>query len=282
MFLKEWLKMAEVRLAAGPHKDRARADAELLLMQIIRRNRAYLIAHPDKTLSAEEAARYEAFIERRANGEPIQQIIGEQEFYRMPFRVTPDVLIPRPETEHVVEKVLEFAARFSQPRIIDVGTGSGAIALALAHHLPCARITATDIWAHALDLAHSNAGSNGVSNRIRFLPGDLFDPVAKEQFEIVVSNPPYVSHNDRDSLAVEVRNHEPALALFAGEDGLEVFRRLIPAAFAALAPGGFVVLEIGYGQEAAIRELLSASGFDQIEFTSDLQGIPRVASAHRS
>jgi release factor glutamine methyltransferase len=269
-------------LAEGPHPARARLDAEALLLHVLGKNKAWLMAHADEQLAGVQGGRYAELLERRYRGEPIQYITGEAEFYGLPFRVTRDVLIPRPETEHVVEKVLEFAARFSQPRIIDVGTGSGAIALALAHHLPCARITATDIWAHALDLAHSNAGSNGVSNRIRFLPGDLFDPVAKEQFEIVVSNPPYVSHNDRDSLAVEVRNHEPALALFAGEDGLEVFHRLIPAAFAALAPGGFVVLEIGYGQEAAIRELLSASGFDQIEFTPDLQGIPRVASAHRS
>ena len=268
-------------LAAGPHLERARLDAEVLLLHVLGKNKAWLMAHADEQLAGDQSARYAELLERRYRGEPIQYITGEAEFYGLPFRVTRDVLIPRPETEHVVEKVLEFAARFSQPRIIDVGTGSGAIAVALAHHLPCARITATDIWAHALDLAHSNAGSNGVSNRIRFLPGDLFDPVAKEQFEIVVSNPPYVSHNDRDSLAVEVRNHEPALALFAGEDGLEVFRRLIPAAFAALIPGGSVVLEIGYGQEAAVRALLSASGFDQIEFTPDLQGISRVASAYR-
>jgi len=279
--IRALLAEAEHLLAAGPHLERARLDAEVLLLHVLGKNKAWLMAHADEQLAGDQSARYAELLERRYRGEPIQYITGEAEFYGLPFRVTRDVLIPRPETEHVVEKVLEFAARFSQPRIIDVGTGSGAIAVALAHHLPCARITATDIWAHALDLAHSNAGSNGVSNRIRFLPGDLFDPVAKEQFEIVVSNPPYVSHNDRDSLAVEVRNHEPALALFAGEDGLEVFRRLIPAAFAALVPGGFVVLEIGYGQEAAIRALLSVSGFDQIEFTPDLQGIPRVASAHR-
>jgi release factor glutamine methyltransferase len=279
--IRALLAEAEHLLAAGPHLERARLDAEALLLHVLGKNKAWLMAHADEQLAGDQSTRYAELLERRYRGEPIQYITGEAEFYGLPFRVTRDVLIPRPETEHVVEKVLEFAARFSQPRIIDVGTGSGAIAVALAHHLPCARITATDIWAHALDLAHSNAGSNGVSNRIRFLPGDLFDPVAKEQFEIVVSNPPYVSHNDRDSLAVEVRNHEPALALFAGEDGLEVFRRLIPAAFAALVPGGFVVLEIGYGQEAAIRALLSVSGFDQIEFTPDLQGIPRVASAHR-
>jgi release factor glutamine methyltransferase len=269
------------RLSLGPHPDRAQQDAEALLLELLRKNKAWLLAHGEDELSSAETGRYTELLDRRLRGEPIQYITSEAEFYGLPFRVTPDVLIPRPETEHVVEKVIEFAAHFPQPRIIDVGTGSGAIAIALAHHLPCALITATDIWARALDLARRNAGRNGVSNRIRFLYGDLFNPVAKEQFEIVISNPPYVSFNDRDSLAAEVRNHEPTLALFAGEDGLEVFRRLIPAAFTALTPGGYVALEIGFGQSPAIRALLASSGFGQIEFVPDLKGIPRVACAQR-
>ncbi len=158
------------------------------------------------------------------------------------------MLIPRPETEHLVEKVLELAANSAEPRIVDVGTGSGIIAVALAHKLPAATITATDLSSSTLAIAQENAERNGVSGRIRFLEGDLLAPVAEEQFEIVVSNPPYVPLSDRASLAVEVRDYEPALALFAGDDGLEVYRRLIPAAFAALTPGGFIALEIGYGQ----------------------------------
>ena len=221
------------------------------------------------------------------------------------------MLIPRPETEHLVEKALELVGQmqssgakahidlstltarlkscpdtehclssaFIAPRIVDVGTGSGTIAVALAHALPQVAITATDISARALAVARENAKLNEVS--IRYLLGDLLAPVAGERFEFVVSNPPYVPEADRAALSVEVRDYEPALALFAGADGLEVYRRLIPAAFAALVPGGFVVLEIGFGQSPAIADLLAQTGFEQIEFIADLQGIPRVVCARR-
>jgi release factor glutamine methyltransferase len=272
---------AEYSLAGGPHPERARPDAETLLLHVLGKDKAWLVTHADEQLTVDQETRYGEVLERRYRGEPIQYITGEAEFYGLRFRVTRDVLIPRPETEHLVEKVLELAARFEQPRIVDVGTGSGAIAVALAHHLPQARITAIDLSAPALDLARQNAERNGVTGRMRFLLGDLLAPVAEERFEIVVSNPPYVPASDRDQLAVEVREYEPALALFAGGDGLDVYRRLIPAAFAALAPGGFVALEIGYGQEAAVHTLLATSGFYQIEFVPDLKGIPRVACAQR-
>ncbi len=217
---------------------------------------------------------------RRRVGEPIQYITGETEFYGLTFRVTQDVLIPRPETEHLVEKVIELAARFQQPRVVDVGTGSGAIAVALAHKLPHAQIAAIDICSRALTIVRENAKRNGVD--LRFILGDLLMPVAGEKFEFVVSNPPYVPSADRATLSVEVRKYEPELALFAGDDGLDVYRRLIPAAFDALTPGGFVALEIGFGQSPAITELLARVGFEQIEFVPDLQGIPRVACARRT
>lgn len=269
------------RLSSGPHPDRARQDAETLLLHVLDKNKSWLMAHLDEQLPAAEASLYSELLERRYRGEPIQYITGETEFYGLPFRVTPDVLIPRPETEHLVEKVLDLAARFQAPRIVDVGTGSGAIAVALAHLLPHAQITAIDLSAPALAIARENAERNRVSNRIRFLQGDLLTPVAGQQFEIVVSNPPYVPTSDRASLTVEVRDHEPALALFADNDGLEVYRRLVPAAFAALIPGGFVALEIGYAQSPAITRLLKESDFDRIEFVPDLQAIPRVACAQR-
>jgi len=278
---EQWLRDGATRLGAGPHPDRARRDAEALLLHIVQRNRASLLAHGKDELDAAQAARYVALIRRRLTGEPMQYIFGEAEFYGLPFRVTRDVLIPRPETEHLVEKALALAAPFAAPRIVDVGTGSGAIAVALASRLPAAHVTAIDLSARALDLAQENAELNGVADRIRFLPGDLLAPVDDESFDIVVSNPPYVPTADRDSLAVEVRNYEPAQALFAGEDGLAVYKRLIPAALAALVSGGSVALEIGYGQAKAIRLLLTASGFDRIEFVADLQGIPRVACARR-
>jgi release factor glutamine methyltransferase len=279
--LAECAAQAAERLAHGPHAHRARLDAEMLLLAILRKNRAWLLAHPDEPVAADAVSRYAEWVERRSFGEPAQYILGEVEFYRMPFRVTRDVLIPRPETEHVVERALELVAGFSAPRIADVGTGSGAIAVALAHEWPDARVTGTDVSAAALNIARENAQRNGVVERVRFLEGDLLEPVAEERFDLVVSNPPYVAEGDRDSLAVEVRDYEPAQALFAGEDGLAVYRRLITAAHAALAVGGWIVLEIGYGQEASVHALLAEAGFERIEFAADLQGIARVASGRR-
>ncbi len=277
--LRHHLDLGESALKDGLHPERARRDAELLLIHTLNRSRTWLITHYDHLLSDDLSASYAGLLERRRTGEPIQYITGETEFYGLPFRVTPDVLIPRPETEHVVEKVIELAAEFDAPRIVDVGTGTGAIAVALAHKLPHASITATDISLRALALAEENAKRNEVA--VRFLDGDLLAPVDGERFEVVVSNPPYVAMADRDSLDVEVREFEPPLALFAGDDGLEIYRRLIPAAFDALTPGGFVVLEIGYGQSMAIVDLLARAGFERIEFVPDLQGIARVACARR-
>jgi release factor glutamine methyltransferase len=262
-------------------------DAESLLLHVLRksdpeRNRAWLIAHADSPTMPKVGQEFKTLTTRRFAGEPIQYIVGETEFYGLTFRVTPDVLIPRPETEHVVEKVIALAAQFPQPRIVDVGTGSGAIAIALAHELPRAEITATDISTAALGVACENAKRNGVAGRIRFVEGDLLAPVAGETFDFVISNPPYVAERDRDALAVEVRDYEPATALFAGEDGLNIYRRLIPAALAALAPGGFLVVEIGFGQAESLRSLLNEQGFEKIDFTPDLQGIPRVACGQRA
>jgi release factor glutamine methyltransferase len=304
----------ECALAEGPHPERARFDAEAIILHLFRRdnpqrNLAWLIAHWNNPTG--HGTEFRTLIERRRTGEPIQYILGEAEFYGLPFRVTPDVLIPRPETEHLVEKVIEVAAQFvpsgakapsdfvapagplkscletavsDSPasmglRIVDVGTGSGAIAVALAHKLPQAAVTGIDLSGAALAVARENARRNGVS--IRFLEGDLLAPVAGEQFDLVVSNPPYVPQGDRETLSVEVRDHEPALALFAGGDGLEVYRRLIPDASAVLVAGGLLALEIGYGQSAGIAGLLARSGFEKIEFVPDLQGIPRVACAQK-
>ena len=273
-------------LASGPHPERARRDAEALLLHALREsmpnvNQAWLIAHEFETLPAHAASTFRASIERRRAGEPIQYITGEAEFYGLSFKVNREVLIPRPDTEHLVEKVIELARGFKQQRIVDVGTGSGAIAVALASHLPAARIDATDQSAAALNVARANAARNGVAERVRFIEGDLLAPVARERFDLIVSNPPYVAESDRDSLSVEVRDFEPAQALFAGADGLAIYRRLIPAAFDALFHDRFLALEIGFGQEAAIRDLLAGAGFTGIEFTKDLQGISRVAVARR-
>jgi release factor glutamine methyltransferase len=279
MALRAWLERGTTQLNAGPHPEKARRDAETLLLHHLGKNRAWLLTHLVDDFSESDAIGYATLLDRRAAGEPIQYLVGECEFYGLPFRVTPDVLIPRPETEHLVEKGLALAQHFVAPRIVDVGTGSGAIAIALGHHLPKALVTATEISMPALSLSEENALRNGVA--LRFLQGDLLVPVAGETFDLIVSNPPYVPTDDRASLSVEVRDYEPALALFAGDGGLDIYRRLIPAAHQALAVGGYIALEIGYGQASAVSELLSAAGFGSIEGTPDLQGIPRVVTAQR-
>jgi release factor glutamine methyltransferase len=280
------LARTELALAAGPHAERARRDAEALLLLVLRRtspdvNRAWLFAHGEDGVPPGVANELHLLADRRAAGEPMQYIAGEAEFFRLPFLVDRNVLIPRPETELLVEKAVALATHFRAPRILDVGTGSGAIAISICHECPDAAVTATEISSPALALARRNAERLGLADCIRFLKGDLLAPAAGEAFDIVVSNPPYVAERDRATLSVEVRDFEPALALFAGEDGLAVYRRLIPDAFRALVPGGYVVLEIGFGQELAIGAILAASRFTQIEFSTDLQGIPRVASALR-
>jgi release factor glutamine methyltransferase len=279
--LVEWLSYGEAQLMLGPHPEKARLDAESLLLGRIAQNKAWLLAHPDATLSTYEADAYMSTLEDRVKGEPIQYIREYAEFYGLPFRVTPAVLIPRPETEHLVEQAILRMRTADRPCILDIGTGSGCIAVALARHLTDARVTASDISAAALEVAEFNAVQNDVADRIRFLHGDLLAPVAGEQFDLIVSNPPYVPIADRPTLSVEVRDHEPALALFAGPDGLDIYRRLIPAAQAALVPGGHLLLEIGYGQSAAVTALLSAAGFQSIQAHPDLQGIPRVLCATR-
>jgi release factor glutamine methyltransferase len=289
--IRNLLADAEASLAEGPHAERARRDAETLLLHVISEdapdvNLAWLIAHGYETLPARANSVFRAWVERRRAGEPIQYITGEAEFYGLSFKVNRAVLIPRPETEHLVEKVIEIAGglekqRIAKQRIADVGTGSGAIAVALARKLPATRIQATEISAAALAIAQGNAEQNGVANRVAFHKGDLLKPVAGKLFDFVVSNPPYVPERDRDSLSVEVRDYEPAQALFAGVDGLAVYRRLIPAAFNALFHDRYLVLEIGFGQQAAVGELLADARFENIEFTKDLQGIARVAVARR-
>jgi release factor glutamine methyltransferase len=279
MQLREALEHAAARLTAGPHPGRARRDAETLLLHLTGKNRAWLLAHADEEFGGCTAIRYASLVERRLAGEPIQHISGEVEFYGLPFRVTPDVLIPRPETEHLVEAAIEITRGSPAATILDVGTGSGVIAIALAHALQSNRVTAIDLSGAALTVARENAQRIGVD--VRFLQGDLLEPVADEAFSLIVSNPPYVAETDRATLSVEVREYEPAMALFAGPDGLDIYRRLIPRAFRALHPGGHLLLEIGYGQEQSVRALLEQNGLSNVRYLPDLQSIPRVLDAMR-
>jgi release factor glutamine methyltransferase len=279
MTLREWIEHGEAQLREGPHPEKARLDAEILLLHQIGKNRAWLLTHLDDDFAGCRSIGYASLLDRRKQGEPIQYIIGEAEFYGLPFLVTPDVLIPRPETEHLVDAILKLAKGSAATRIVDVGTGSGAIAIAVAHVASSNRITAIDVSEEALVVARQNARRNNVS--VAFLHGDLLAPVADEAFGLVVSNPPYIPAADRESLSAEVRDYEPSLALFAGADGLDAYRRLIPQAFSVLTPGGHILLEVGYGQAQAVGAILERNGFFNLRHLADLQGIPRVLDAMR-
>jgi len=256
-----------------------RRDAELLLLRLLDRDRTFLLTHPDFLLTLEQAAQYAAWLRRRAAHEPIQYILGEQEFFGLNFFVTKDVLIPRPETEHLVEALLARMPHDRPLRIADIGTGSGAIAVALAQALPQAQVTALDISTAALEIAKRNAEAHHVANRMRFLASDLLGAVSNESFDAIVSNPPYIADSDCPSLEPQVREYEPAGALFSGPSGLEAYQRLIPQAHTALKPKGWLLMEIGQGQRDALAQLLSV--WTSVSFIDDLQGIPRVACAQR-
>jgi release factor glutamine methyltransferase len=255
----------------------ARLDAELLLRHVLEKDRAWLLTHPETELTAAQTSAYEKAIARRTMHEPIQYILGTQEFYGLDFLVKPGVLIPRPETEHLVEAALERLAGQPALNIVDVGTGSGILAVTLAKHLPVAQITAVDLSAAALSIARENAARHGVEDRIRFLTSDLLAALPGECFDAIVSNPPYIPASE--VLEAQVRDYEPEQALFAGADGLDIYRRLVPQACTALRPGGWLLMEIGHGQRLALTALLE--GWQEVAFVDDLQGIPRVACARR-
>lgn len=268
----------ELEASAALRVDAAR-DAALLLIHAVGVTRAAMIAEPERALTAEQARAYEALIARRLKNEPIQYITGEQEFYGLALRVTPAVLIPRPETEHLVEAVLAEMDVRERVRVLDVGTGSGAIAIALASRLPRAEIVGVDISRAALEVARENAARHGVSGRVRLVESDLLGGLAGEGFDAIVANLPYVAEGEREGLHPQVREWEPSQALFAGVDGMDVYRRLVPQAWAALRRGGLLAMEIGQGQREAIAELLA--GWGEVRFVEDLRGIARVVVARR-
>jgi release factor glutamine methyltransferase len=285
MTLRQALSTAAAQLARDePLRVQANRDAEFLLLHALQISRVTLLAYPDRELTPGQLELYKEAIARRLQHEPIQYIIGQQEFYGLLLNVSPAVLIPRPETEHLVEAVLQLLPADRPLQIADVGTGSGAIAIALAVHLPLAEITALDLSPEALAVAAANAREHDVASRIRFLQSDLLaslpgNEASANRFDAIVSNPPYIPESDRDGLHPEVREHEPAAALFAGPEGLDLYRRLIPQAYHALKPGGVLALEIGHGQREALASLLRT--WDSVSFVDDLQQIPRIALARR-
>ena len=307
MQLKPSLTAAISRLTAD-NAPSPRLNAELLLMFTLNCDRAYLHAHPERELTVAEQSRYQTALAERGRGVPAQYITGHQEFWGMDLIVTPAVLIPRPETEHAIETVLELArvqadsanaelenvgrarlpansihvnnaANSAHLHIADVGTGSGCIALALAKELPQAEIDATDISPAALEVARANAARHQLESRIHFLEVDLLTGLRPETFDFVVSNPPYVGESEEDQVQLEVRRFEPRNAVFAGPTGLEVIARLIPQAHAALCPGGWLVLEISGNIAPQVQHLLQS--WNDVLLIPDLQSIPRIARARK-
>jgi release factor glutamine methyltransferase len=276
--------MARLREAIVPSHALA---AELLLMHALGRDRTWMYANPEVALDEATAAKFFELIARRAAGTPTQYLTGKQEFWGLEFEVTPAVLIPRPETEHVVEVALERlgAERVSTAlRVVDVGTGSGCIAVALAKKLQRAEIFATDISVDALDVARRNAEKHGVAARMQFVGCNLLDGVDADAagLDLIVSNPPYVAREEREHLPREVREHEPHAALFAGPSGPEIYEPLIEQAAAQLKSGGLLVVEIGYGALEQVQPLLGGSkAWTDVRVTNDLAGIPRIISAER-
>ena len=262
-----------------------RLNAELLMMFVLGRERAYLFAHPERELSGEEQAQYDEVVRERARGCPTQYITGHQEFWGLDLLVSPAVLIPRPETEHVVETVLELVNGYhhdgpARLRLLDVGTGSGCIALALASELPHAEIHACDISDEALEIARINAARLGMGGKVLFRKSDLLSVYAGEKFDFVISNPPYVGEADSDKVQKQVREFEPKIAVFSGQEGMDIYRNLVPQAQEHLRDGGWFVAEIGFSEEAKVRDLLR--GWSDGQVTADLQGIPRVIAARKS
>jgi release factor glutamine methyltransferase len=283
VLLRESLQSAIARLT-DEHVPSPRLNAETLLMFTLNCDRAHLYAHPERELTDEEHARYDEALMQRSKGVPAQYITGHQEFWGLDLLVSPAVLIPRPETEHVVETVLELVKEypFSGPgrlRMVDVGTGSGCIALALASELPHAEIHACDISDEALEIARVNAARLALGGKVLFRKSDLLAVHAGEQFDFVISNPPYVGEAEADKVQRQVREFEPLIAVFSGHEGMDIYRRLIPQARDHLCPGGWFVAEIGFSEEAKVRELLA--GWNEIQVTPDLQGIPRVVAARK-
>jgi release factor glutamine methyltransferase len=266
---------------------------ELLLLHATARDRTWIYSHPEEILPQGTVDDFLNLIGRRANGEPTQHLTGKQEFWGLEFEVTPDVLIPRPETEHLVEVALDRLAvrevrAGRHPRLtgknltlVDIGTGSGCIAVALAKELPEADIHATDISVKALEIAKRNVVRHGFADRIHFAESNLLQSLSPLKFDLIVSNPPYIGIKETDSLPIEVRDYEPKQALFGGPEGYELYGDLILQASRQLKAEGLLVLELGHSSLPAVQPLLDASNWTNIGVTKDLAGIDRVLSAER-
>lgn len=261
----------------------ARRDAASLLAHTVARDRTYIITHAERLLAASDVRRFREYVERRAAGEPLQYITGHQEFFNLDFEVTRDVLIPRPETELLVETALELLAGAHAPRICDVGTGSGCIIVTLLHERPQAQGVGLDISEAALRVAARNSARHGVQNRLALAASDCFDALSEPhaRFTMIVSNPPYVAAEAIAGLQREVREYEPSVALTPGTDGLRVIRRLLMDAPRFLDSGGHLLLEIGFDQHEAVHSIINPQVWQLLDIHKDLQGIPRTVAMRK-
>jgi len=259
----------------------ARLDAEVLLAHVLSVDRFRLCLDSARPLADRLLERFAGLVDRRSKREPLQKILGRQEFFSREFSVDASVLVPRPETEILVEEAVRLAASIESPRIVDVGAGSGAVAITLALELPQARVVATELSPAAIAVGRANAARLAVADRVEFRRGDLLAPYAGQRFDLVVSNPPYVPSADIESLEPEVRDHEPRLALDGGIDGHDLHRRLASAVTEALEPQGAAVVEIGYGQQPTVAEIFGRAGFVVCAVRRDLAGIERVLTLRR-
>jgi release factor glutamine methyltransferase len=272
--LKDGAKLLHENSIAEPE-----SETVLLMCHALKRDRAFVYAHPEYRLSAVESILFKAVVRRRASHEPFQYIVGRQEFYGLEFYVTPDVLIPRPETEILVEAAINELQDHEVCKFFEVGVGSGCISVSLLANLPNATAVAADVSYKALVVAGNNAKSNGVSERLDLQLSNVFDSVDDREFDLIVSNPPYVADADLATLQREVRDFEPRAALSAGTDGLDVIRRIIEGAPKLLKANGMLLIEIGWDQSEKVEKMLIESGWHSIEMLPDLQDIPRILSA---
>jgi release factor glutamine methyltransferase len=276
--IAEALKEAGERLRAASVPNDL-LDAQTLLAEALGKDRTYLIINFNQQLPEGILSAFRTMVDRRAAGEPLQYITGRQEFFGLDFEVTPDVLIPRPETELIVEEAIRIVQQegVARPVIVDVGAGSGAIAVALARELGDARVIASDVSEAALRVARRNAARHGLGDRVDFIASDLLDAFAEEEFaDFILSNPPYVSEKEMPSLQREVRDWEPRLALTDSNDGLSIYRRLLKDATSRLRPGGHLICEMGYTQSEKISNMIDRRFWGGHRLLDDLQGIPRT------
>lgn len=279
----ELMRVGVQRLeAVGLTAEQARVTSRVLLQDALRLTREELLIRPERTVTDDEAARYDALLARRERREPLAYILGWREFFGLPFSITPAVLVPRQETEHLVEVVLEAVRDTPAPRIADLGTGSGIIAVAVAANQPGAQVFATDISSDALALARENAERNRVADRVAFFEGDLLAPIAgNAPFDAIASNPPYIAPEEIEQLQPEVRDWEPRVALGTNPDSLHFYRRLAAEAPPLLVPGGLLAVEVGMGQAQAVADLWRSAGLTDVTATRDYAGIERVVTGRR-